>query len=65
MNTDVWREMYNELYNLCSSPHLIRQVRRIVHVTRIKDIRNEHYILYGSVNVRDHLKDLPVDGKTI
>jgi hypothetical protein len=64
-----WSKLHNEeLHNLYSSPHIIRQVksRRMWwagHVARMGEERKVLKFLMGKPEERDHLEDQGVDKK--
>jgi hypothetical protein len=66
-----WRRMHNEeLYNLYTSPHIIRiinlrRMRWTGHVACMEDMRNVCSILVGRPEGKNHSKDLGVDGRII
>jgi hypothetical protein len=69
--TREWRKLHSgELYNLYSSPDIIRQIkldqrrmRWAGHVARMGKGRNVYRVLVGSQRERGHLKDQGVDGR--
>jgi hypothetical protein len=66
--TGEWRKLHNEeLHNLYSSPHIIRQVksrrmRWAGHVERMGEERKCTGFWWESQKERDHLEDQGVDG---
>jgi hypothetical protein len=66
--TGEWRKLHNdELHNLYSSPHIIRQVksrrmRWVGHVARIGEERKVYKVL-GTSGGKDHLEDQSVGVK--
>jgi hypothetical protein len=66
-----WRRLRNEdLYDLCSSPSIIRviksrRMRWVVHVERVGDRTGACRVLWGALVERDNLEDLAADGSII
>jgi hypothetical protein len=69
--TGKWRRLHNEgLYNLYSSPNIIRviksrRMRQAGHVARMGERGDTHRVFWGDLRERDHLEDLSVDLKII
>jgi hypothetical protein len=68
--TGEWRELHNEkLHNLYSSPNIIRQItsRRLRwagHVERMGEERKVHTVLVEKPEIKNHLEERRVDGRT-
>jgi hypothetical protein len=66
-----WRKLHNdELHGLYSSPNIVRvikprRMRWAGHTARMGEGRAAYRILVGRPNVRDHRKDIGVDGRII
>jgi hypothetical protein len=64
-----WRKLHSgELYDLYSSPNIIRQIksrrmRWAGHVARMGEGRNVYKVLVGKPKAGDHLKDQVLDGR--
>ena len=69
--TGEWRKLRNEeLYDLYSSPHIIRTIksrrmRWAGHVARMGERRGIYRVLGGESEERDHLEDPGLDGRII
>jgi hypothetical protein len=67
--TGEWRKLHSgELYNLHSSPNIIRQIesrslRWVGHVARMGEGRNVYRVLVGKPERKDHLGDQGIDGR--
>ena len=69
--TGEWRRLHNkELYDLYSSPNIIRviksrRLRWAGHVARMGERRGAYRVLVGILREGDHLIDTGVDGRII
>jgi hypothetical protein len=69
--TGEWRRLHNEeLYDLYSSPNIIRVIKsRIMrwagHVARMGDMRGAYWVLMGKLVVKNNLEDLGIDGRIL
>jgi hypothetical protein len=67
--TGEWRILQSgELYNLCSSPDIIRQIksrrmRWAGHVARMGEGRNLYRVLVGKPEGKSHSEEQGVDGR--
>jgi hypothetical protein len=67
--TGEWRRLHNgELYDLYSSPNIIRLIKPRTRkwaglVARMGERRDANRVLVGDMRERDHLEDPVVDGK--
>jgi hypothetical protein len=65
---EEWRRLrIEELYDLCSSPNIIRVIRSrrmrwVGHVARMGNRRGAYRILVGKPEGKNHLEDLDVNG---